>query len=1835
MTTSHDPAAVCLRDDGELALYRSSEGPSALILRPVHAPSADLLQKLENEFALREELDSAWAVCPRELDSRPGRTRLWLEDPGGELLAHRVGRAWPIGDFLRVALGWTRALDQLHARGIVHKDIKPANALVDVDSGAVWLTGFGAAARAADEQRARPPTLVGSLPYMAPEQTGRMSRAVDTRSDMYALGVSFYELLTGGLPFAASEPMEWIHCHVAKQPADPRDRVAELPAPLAAIVMKLLSKPAEERYQTAAGLARDLERCLLDWSAHGRIEPFSLASGDARHRSMPERLYGRDRERNALLSAFERVRTSGAPELVLVSGYSGIGKSALVDELRRAIGRRAAFASGKFDQFKRDIPYATFAQALESLVRQVLGRPAEELSAWREALRDALGTHGGLVTNLVPDVEFIVGPQPPAPELPPHDAKQRFQLIFRRLIAVFAEPEHPLVLFLDDLQWLDAATLDLIEHLALHPELANVLIVGAFRSNEVDAEHALHRLVARLRAAAGRVEEISLAALASHDVADLLADVLQADAAELAPLSELVHEKTHGNPFFAIQFINALNEAELLHFDPAKSRWRWDLERIRARGFTDNVAELMIEKLTRLPEPTRRALMHLACLGICAPIEALALALGTGERELTAALDDALRSGLVVRVEREYRFLHDRVQEASYALIDPRERPALHLAIGMRLSAESAERAREEGSFDIVNQLNRGLDLLRTRRERMHVAELNHAAGRRAKAASAYTSALVYLGVADALLDEDRWQSDYALAFALGLDRAECELLAGELTAAEACLTQLAPEAADLVDRAAVARLRILLYTTAGRNGMAVQVCLDFLGTIGIDWTPRPTRDEVEREFQSLWDELGDRSIESLIDLPVSNDSWRAALDVLTAAQPPALFTDSDLHDRLVARMARLSLAYGNSDGSCYAYAVLGVVLGSTFRDYPAGNRFGKLGFDLVAARGFERFKARAYMSYGAHVNTWAQHIDTSLVLVRRAHAAALEALDLTFAGFSSETLVTLLLGSGAPLSEVAREAERGLTLARRSGFGLVEDIITSQLQLIRLLRGHTPSFASFDDDDFDEASFEQHFVENPQLAFATCWYWIRKLQGRFFARDYAAALAAARQAEALLWTSPGHFEVAEFHFYTALVRAALYDASSREERTRHAEALYEHERILALWARHCPDNFENRAKLVAAEAARIERRELAAERLYEEAISSARKHGFTQNEAVASEMAARFYAVRGLSGVALAYLRSARDGYAHWQATGKVTQLELLEPRLRAEPALTRSSIGAARVEQLDLSPFLKASQALSGEIQLERLIRTLMTIALEGAGAERALLITPRGEELWVEAEAVTAADHIEVRLVREPTPASDAPASILRYAVRTQQPLLLGDAALDARFAADEHVRRTRPRSIFCVPLAKQARLSGVLYLENNLASHAFTPSHLTLLELLASQMAISLENARLFDDLQRENTERRKVEELLRRTKAYLAEAESLSDTGSFGWKFATGDLFWSEETYRIYEVEPGTNPSLPPLLERVPKEERANVQQAFERAKSEGQMMLEHRLLCAGGRVKHLRIRGRARTSSDGSAEIVGAVMDVTASRRAADDLEEARAQLAHVARTTTLGELAASIAHEVNQPLAAIAADASAGINWLDRAEPDLVAVRESLVAIVNDGHRAGDVLARIRRLLARSVAHRERCRLDAVIGAALPVAEAELARRRIALDLRLRSGGAQVFADPVELQQVILNLLLNAAEASRDLPEARRRVRLETALSEAAGRVWVVGAVSDAGVGLSHVDGARLFEAFYTTKPGGLGMGLSISRSILERHGGRLWAEPNPVFGATFRFELPAVEEA
>ena len=1954
-----DSGCQVLWEDGERVLCRGwrlggdgSRSPVLVVLPLAAHPSPSTLDRLTREHGLKEELGRAWAMRPLEIVRDAGRTMLVLEDVGDfEPLDRLLAAPMEVESFLRLAIGIAGAVGKVHESGLVHKDIKPFNILLNRTTGEVKLTGFGIASRLSREHQAPDPpeTIAGTLAYMAPEQTGRMNRSIDSRSDLYALGVTFYRMLTGVLPFSAADPLEWVHCHIARNPTPPAERLKTVPAVLSDVVMKLMAKTAEVRYQTAAGVEHDLRRCLAQWEAERRIDPFPLGERDLPDRLMiPERLYGRGREVEALSAAFDRIVAGGGPELFLVVGQAGVGKSAVVHELHRALApSRGLFASGKFDQYKRDIPYAGLAQALHDLIRPLLGKSEAELAPWRAALTTALSPNGALMVTLIPDLELLIGPQPPAPELPPRDAQRRFQLVLRRLLGVFARSEHPLALFLDDLQWLDAATLDLLDNLLTQRDLNHLVLIGAYRDDEVMPTHPLIRRLAAIRQAGGRAQEIVLKPLRLGDVNRIVADALHSGRAR--PLARLVHQKTAGNPFFTIQFLTALAEEGLLVFDRDAARWTWDLKRIRAKGYTDNVADLMLGKLRGLPAATRAVLKRLACLGSSAPIATLALIQSGSEDALHATLGAAVRARLVLRQEGAYRFLHDRVREAAYALIPEGERATAHLAIGRRLTAHAPPVAVEESVFEIVGQLNRGAALIRSGKEREQLAGLNLIAGRRAKSSTAYASALTYLTAGASLLPRDAWKRRYDLAFALELNRAECEFLTGAMAEAEARLAELANRAAS-PSLATLTRLRVDLFMTLGRTDRAVMVGLECLRRFGIAWSAHPTKDEVRDEYDRLWRRLGERSIEALIDLPPMADSVaRATIDVLTSLVTPALFTDENLRCLVIGRMGNLSLEHGNSDASCYAYTAVGNVLGLTFGDYQAGFRFGQLGLDLADQPGMERLRARVYLAFGNLAKPSARHVRTGRPLAGHAFEIAQQAGDLTYAAISCNNLLTQLLASGAPLAEVQREAEAGLDFARRARFDLVGGLITVQLQLIRTLRGLTPGFGCFNDEGFAEQQFERRLEGEPSLGIAAWMYWIRKLEARTLANDYAAALAAAARAERLLWMSPAIFERADYHFYAALALIALCEAASDAESAQYREGLAVHQRQLRAWADHCPENFVSRAALVGAEIARVEGRELDAERLYEDAIRSARTSGFVHNEALAYELAARFYLARGFEDFARIYMRNARACYLHWGAEGKVRQLDQSYRRLHMEePSPRPMSAIEAPVEQLDLATVIKVSQAASSEIEFEKLIDMLMRTAIEQAGAERGLLALARGAELRIAAEATTSGDKVIVRVGDQSMSEVALPQSVLNYVQRTRNNVILDDAAAGSPFAEDPHVRHRHARSILCLPLINQAKLIGVLYLENSLASRVFAPARTPVLKLLASQAAISLENTDLYRKLaerearirrmidadiigifvwnfdgrileandaflrivgyEREDllsgrlsrremtpvewveprdkqwlpelrrtgtvrpyekeyfrkdgsrvlvligeatfeeggdegvafvldlTERQRAEEALRRSEAYLAESQRLSHTGTSVYNATGTVLYWSEESYRIWGFDPLQGlPDRETAWQRIHPDDHDRVRaEVLEALRQKREYVVEFRIVLPDGTVKHLESTGHPLVAADGErGEIVGTHVDVTGRVRAqeqSEKLRELESDLAHMNWLSIMGELTATLAHEILHPIATARNNARAGMRFLDMIPPDLGEVREALSCIVRDADRAKDIVGRIRDHVKKAPPRKEPFDLNEAINEVIIMARGAIVRNKVSVRAFLAAGLIPTQGDRVQLQQVVLNLILNAVEAMSSEEEGARELSIRTEQSQTGG---VLVEVRDLGPGIDREHLERVFEPFYTTKTSGVGLGLAICRSIIVAHGGRLWVDVNEPRGAVFRFTLPAAE--
>jgi PAS domain S-box-containing protein len=1720
-----------LREGAEFALYRGRQhgnpSPILAIVLSAEQPSPQSLRRLEHEYSLAATLDPAWAATPLALTREAGRTILILKDPGGQpldrILEQYHAQPVDLSRFLHVAINLAVALSQLHRHGLIHKDMKPANVLVN-EAGQVWLTGFGIASQLSHERQSPlPPEIIaGTLAYMAPEQTGRMNRSIDARSDLYALGVIFYEMLTGALPFAAADPLELVHCHVARQPISPEERAA-VPAPLSAITMKLLAKNAEQRYQTASGLEVDLRKCLAEWQAHGRVDPFALGAHDLAERLLiPEKLYGREREIDALFAAFDQVAAQGTPELVLVSGYSGIGKSSVVNELHKAlVPKRGFFAGGKFDQYNRDIPYATLTQAFQNLVRQILVKSEAQVEQWRHTLLEAVGPNGQLIVSLIPELEFIIGKQPPVPDLPPKYAQNRLQLVFRRFLCAFARPEHPLALFLDDLQWVDASTLAFIERLVTHPKVRHLLLVGAYRDNEVNPSHPILRSLEEIRKAKARVREIVLAPLDLEDVSAFAADGLNCEREQVQALAQLMVEKTGGNPFFMIQFFTALAEEGLLSFDSVRRAWKWDIDRIRTKHYTDNIVDLMSGKLRRLSAPTQEALKHLACLGRVADVATLALVRGETEETIHAALWEAVRAGLVFNHLSIYKFLHDRIQQAAYLLIPEEQRARLHLRIGKVMLASITADQLAQNPFDVANQLNRGAALMLDRYDKAQLATINLQSGRKAKASAAYTSAHAYFSAGMALLDERDWNRHYELTFSLWLERAECEFLMANFDDAERLIDELLRRRVTKLDHAAVYHLKVQLHEVKGEYPQAVASALTCLKQFDINIPAHPTKEQVQAEYEAVWEKLNGRPIESLVDLPLMTDlEMQAAMRVLSVVSPPAYLTDFRLCCFLACCMVKVGMQHGTSGASALALGYFGSFLGPVFHRYTDGYRFAKLACDLVEKHGFIAYQAKTYHTMGT-VTPWTQPISSAIDFMRATFRTAIETGDLTYACYGMTPCIAGLLLRNDPLDAVWRESEMALEFTRGAKYGDVADIIRSQQRFIANMQGRTTTFSTFSDGQFDEATFEAQLTGN-RMALMIFWYWMLKLKARFLSGDYAEALAAAGKVKVLLWTSVAQIQQLDYFYYAALAVAACYENASADQQQGWRELLTLHRERLREWAETYPPTFRDKHALVSAEIARLERRELDAMHLYEQAIQAARESGFVQNEALSHELAARFYLVRGFETVGRSYLRNARNCYDRWGALGKVKQLDDLYPQLHEERVATSITTIGTSVKQLDVETIVKASQALSSEIVLPELIEKLMRIVVEHAGADRGLLILLTGDEPRIAAETTTGHTRAEVTVREEDITPSVLPLSVLHYVIRTRGRVLLDDASVGDLYSDDWYVRQKHARSVLCLPILNQTKLIGALYLENNLTPGAFTSDRVAVLELLASQAAISLENAKLYTDLHRNEAslresektlrllvdgiagliaimtpegevafvnnqtleyfgktleglkgwgtsdavhpddlpqaaaawrhsvetgdpydvdhrlrradgayrwfhsrglalcdakghivrwynlltdidDRRRAEEKLRRNEAYLSEAQKLSQTGSFGWDVLSGEISWSDETFRIFEYDRAIKPTLELVLERIHPEDKDFVQQAIEHAINEKtDFDMEHRLRMPDGSVKHVHAIARASKTSSDNLEFVGAVTDVTAAKQAEEKIRRSEMELRQI-----------------------------------------------------------------------------------------------------------------------------------------------------------------------------------------------------------------------------------------
>ncbi len=1448
---------------------RDRDGLPLILKTPMaSSPGPRESERYRREFGILQRLSDVRGVTRvhacEQIHDRPV---LLLETVEGVPLSELTGEPLEVARVLELGISLASTLAALHRRGVIHKDIKPSNTIV-TPSGETCLIDFGIATLQLVEHvdEAPAPLIEGTLAYMSPEQTGRMNRTVDYRTDLYSLGVTLYELLAGSRPFHGRDALEWFHAHMAQAPRPLQAQVPGLPPVLSAIVLKLLAKMAEERYQSAEGLKADLERCR-DELRRGVLADFPLGVHDFPTRfQLPQRLYGRDTQAAALLEGFERVARGGRPELFLVRGYSGIGKSSVVHELHKPVVRqRGFFLSGKFDQFQQATPYATLAQALRELTQQLLASTDEELARWRAHLLEAWEGQGQVLVNVVPQLELVAGKQPAVQELPPAASQQRIHRIFRKSLGVFTTSEHPLVIFLDDLQWADLASLLLIQHLLTHPETPPVLWIGAYRDNEVSPSHPLVRVLEELRKAGARMTSLQLEPLSLEEVRQLVADTLPGAKAQVVhPLSALAREKTGGNPFFLLQFLQTLNHDGLLVRTP-EGTWRWDAEGVRAKGYSDNVVDFMAGKLRQLPIGTQHLLRLAACAGNSFSLQLLSIISDKTEAaEVEQGLEPALLEGMLVRAGPEqYRFLHDRIQQAAHALIPVEERKAVHLRIGRLLLASLSPEQVQEKLFDVVGQLNEGAELITEPEERHRVARLNAEAGWKARASTAFQAASAYLLAAFQLLPSPPWESDPELAFKVRLDQASCEFMSGNAAEALRLVEELQPRARTRTELAAVYRLKASLHMATSELEAAVTCLLECLAQMGMHLSPRPSWEEVVAANEEVWALIGERSIESLVDLPQMKDpDMEAMMSVLAALFAPAVFTNPHLLILLVCRMVSLLLRHGTTATAATAYVWYALVLGGPFKRYREGHAFG-----LLASAFIERYELAAIRGRVLYVqqlvNQWAEPLPKTPDAILRVFQHALQAGDLMIACHCCIHIVTSRLAMGHDLEEVYQESVARLAFIRKAGVLDFEQALHHIQGYVQQLRGLARSFGSLSGDEYDEETFEAWLTPN-RMSTIRCWYWTLKMQARYLSGAYAEAREAGDRAAGLTWGALGQLQIMDVHLFRALTLAACFGELTPEEQRQSLEAIQAHQQQLAEWASNVPSTFRAPERMVSAELARITGRKDEAIDLYEEAVQAACEQGFIQNVALANELAARFWRERRVPSIAESYARKAREAWLRWGAKGKVQHLDAQWPQL-ATAAVAEGGVTDTDSTRIDALTIVKAQQAISGEIVLERLTATLLRVAIENAGAQRGALLLPRGGKLSVVAvSGATAADSAAG------SEESQLPWTLISYVQRTREHVLIGDASQPHPFSADPFFSRCQARSILCLPLLRQEELHGALYLENSLATNAFTPARHTLLGHLASQAAISIENARLYAEVQRgERALRQANDELERR------------------------------------------------------------------------------------------------------------------------------------------------------------------------------------------------------------------------------------------------------------------------------------------------------------------------------------------------------------------------------
>ncbi|WP_414517211.1 AAA family ATPase [Nostoc sp. PCC 9305] len=1774
------------------AVQKSSQRPVVIKLLHQDYPTFSELLQFRNQYTITKNLNIPGIAHPYSLEAYGNSYALVMEDFGGiSLRDYTQNYSLSLQEILEIARQIADILHDICQHRVIHKDIKPANILIHPESQQVKLIDFSIASLLPRETQEiqNLNVLEGTLAYLSPEQTGRMNRGIDYRSDFYAFGVTLYELLTGQLPFQSHDPMELVHCHLAKLPLAPHSINPEIPAIASEIVLKLMAKNAEDRYQSALGLKHDLECCLNQWKATGKIETFVLGQRDVCDRFIiPEKLYGRETEVTTLLKAFERV-ANGSSEMMLVAGFSGIGKTAAINEVHKPIVRqRGYFIKGKYDQFQRNIPFSAFMQAFRDLMGQLLSESNVQLAAWKAKILAAVGENGQAIVDVIPELERIIGQQPPLPELSGSAVQNRFNLLFQKFIQVFTTPEHPLVMFLDDLQWADSASLNLLQLLMSEASSGYLLILGAYRDNEVFPTHPLILTLEQIQQAQATVNTITLEPLVEITVNQLVADTLSCPKELAQPLTQLIYQKTKGNPFFTTQFLKALHEEGWVQFQPELGYWQCDLASVRQLALTDGVVEFMALQLQKLPMETQEVLKLAACIGNQFDLKTLARVSETSFVDMATNLWTALQEGLILpicetykffqsndsdNIDRggeivvSYKFLHDRVQQAAYSLIPEDQKQSTHFKIGQQLWANTPEAEREGKIFEIVNQLNYGLRLTAhktspdeisrlqelDRVQRHELAQLNLQAGQKAKAATAYETASKYFTAGLAALPENGWEDHYDLTLALYTEAAEIEYLTTHFEEAEQLSEIVLQHAQDLLQKVKMYEIKIYFYIAQNQMLAAIDICLQVLEFLG------------EPLFKEPPQEL---AIEDLMNLPEMLDPHKlAAMRIAIAMVTPSLNAKPDMLPLIAYTLVNLSIQFGNSAFSAFGYTFYGLVLCGSPTGIERGYRFGQLGLKLLERFNDRKLYAKVINIFDVFVRHWREPARKTIAPLREAIQVGLEMGDVEYACYNATSYCNYLFFVGETLERVNQQQQKYIDLLLK--FKQEYQIYFGQIcrQLVLNLMGAAEDPLILVGESFDERKMLPILIETQNGTLLFLLHLAKTILLLIF-QDYQQALIHAEEAEKYQGNMVGFLQFAEHNFYYSLALLAKCSNGNEAEQQWALEKVVENQKLMSQWAFHAPANHQHKYDLVEAERAKI-LGHLEAMTYYDKAIQGAKENGYIQEEALSNELAAKFYLAWGKEKLSADYMQQAYYCYAHWGAKAKIADLEQQYPQLLTAilqpPNLAITSTATIPLTlmrgvtksssnqnlYLDLQAVMKAAQAISQEIELEKLLATLMQIAIANAGAQIGHLVLCQ-EEQWL---VVAQGDRQLVKTLEIPLEQyPEIPQSLIYAVARTQETAVFEDLSTAVQFASDRYIITHQPKSVLCTPISRQGKLSGILYLENNLTLGAFTSDRIEILQLLTSQAAISVENARLYQ--QTENYSCTLEAEVKHKTQALNQKAQDLEQT-----------------------------------LKK----------------------------------------------------------------------LQQTQGQLIHSEKMSSLGQLVAGIAHEINNPVNFIKGNLIHTENYVadmmsllmlyeqeyPQPNPAIKAMKQeieldflfedanqTLESMKVGSDRISKIVQSLRNFVRLDEAEIKAVDLHSGIESTLLILQHRLQASENQPEVRVIKEYGDlplVTCYPSQLNQVFLNIINNAIDAIRDNPQSSEHpeIRIRTGVID---REWLRIAIANTDSVIPVSLHERIFEPFFTTKPvgRGQGLGLFVSYSIIQQHRGTLTVRSQPTEGTEFEIVLP-----